>query len=214
MNHSLPRRFAIAWSVFVAVWFPVYLVELPPVNFLWFSNIAVLGGLVAAWAGCRRLASMLLVAVGLLEMGWIFDFLVGLMLGGQPPLGGVGYMFDAEVPLYLRTLSLHHLALPFVLLWMVWRLGYDPAAFRWWLPVGWMVVLLTRWLVEPDENVNWVLRSPWHAADQVAGWPWLVTLMVALTAVWWLTHRLLCLVPVMHSGEAEDNDDQQNSGLT
>ncbi len=188
-------RLAVAWSLFVAVWLPVYVVEFPLVNFLWFSNIAVIAGLVAAWTGARRLAGMLLVAVGLLEMGWIFDFFGGLVLGGQPPLGGVGYMFDAEIPLYVRALSLHHLALPFVLLWMVWRLGYDAAAFRWWLPIGWSVVLLTRWLVEADENVNWVLRSPWHATDEVASWPWLVTLMLALAAIWWLTHRLLCLLP-------------------
>ena len=181
--------------MFVAVWLPVYVIELPPVNFLWFSNIAVLGGLVAAWTGSRRLTSMLLVAVGLLEAGWIFDFLVGLMLGGNPPLGGVGYMFDPDVALYVRALSLHHLVLPFVLLWMVWRLGYDPAAFRWWLPVGLGTVLLTRWLVEPDQNVNWVLRSPLHAESQVAGWPWVLVLMVALTVIWWLTHRLLCLLP-------------------
>ena len=200
MSAALPRRLAIAWSVFVAVWLPVYIVELPPVNFLWFSNIAVLGGLVAAWSGSQRLASMLLIAVGLLELGWIFDFLVGLMLGGHPPLGGVGYMFDADIALYLRALSLHHLVLPFALLWMVWRLGYDPAALRWWLPVGWFVVLFTRWVVAPDENVNWVLRSPWHAQEQVAGWPWIAVLMLALTFIWWLTHRLLSLLPVRPEG--------------
>ncbi len=195
MNAALPRSLAVAWSAFVVLWLPVYVIELPLVNFLWFSNIAVLGGLVAAWTGSRRLASMLLVAVGLLEAGWIFDFLIGLLLGGNPPLGGVGYMFDPEVSLHVRALSLHHLALPFVLLWMVWRLGHDPAAFRWWLPIGWSVVLITRWLVEPDQNVNWVLRAPWHLQDQVLGWPWLGALMIALATIWWLTHRLLCLLP-------------------
>jgi len=195
MTAPLPRSLPVVWTVLFAVWLPAYWLEFPLVNFLWFSNIAFVGGLVAAWSGSRRLAAMLLVAVGLLELGWIFDFLVGLALGGQPPLGGVGYMFDADIPLHIRALSLHHLALPFALLWMVWRLGYDPAAFRWWLPIGLGVVLVTRWLVEPDQNVNWVLRSPLHAEDQVVGWPWVLALMVALTVIWWLTHRLLCLLP-------------------
>ncbi|MFN7133357.1 MAG: dTMP kinase, partial [Myxococcales bacterium] len=44
-------------------------------------------------------------------------------------LGGLaGYMFDDQYPLWLRALSLFHLPLVAVLVWMLWRQGYDRRA--------------------------------------------------------------------------------------
>ncbi len=187
----MPLWFRLLYLAFVAVQVPVYILEYPLVNFLWFSNIALLAGLIAAWLRSALLASMMLVSVGLIEMGWVVDFLLGLALGGQPPFGMVGYMFDPEIPLHVRGLSLYHLFLPFALWWMAWRLGYDRRAFRVWLPTGWVVFLLTRLLVSDEENVNWVLMSPWHETGDVQGWPWLVVLLAAAGVAWWLTHRLV-----------------------
>ncbi len=188
----IPLTLKLAYLAFVAVLVPIYAAHHGPANFLWFSNIALLGGLLAVWLESRRLASMLLVSVGLLEMGWIADFLIGLATGGQQtPVGLVAYMFDPELPLYLRGLSLYHLPLPFVLLWVVWRLGYDRQAWRAWLPIGWAVIVLSYLLAPPGRNINWV-KGPEGVLDPgVPGPIWLLCLIVGSGIAWWLTHKVI-----------------------
>ncbi len=134
---------------------------------------------------------MALISVGLIEFCWIGGFLLGILWGGDPPVGIVAYMFDPGIPLFIRGLSLYHLFLPIILFWMVWRLGYDRQAWREWLPIGWAVLLVTRWVVEPDQNVNWVLHAPWLKADTGPDLLWLAGLMTGLTIVWGLTHRII-----------------------
>ncbi|WP_018861527.1 MULTISPECIES: hypothetical protein [unclassified Thioalkalivibrio] len=186
-----PRWFLIAYLLFVCVLVPVYAVHYGWLNFLWLSNFALIAGCVAAWFESRRLASMLAVGVVLLEMGWVIDFLLGLVLLGNPPFDFVAYMFEPDYPLYLRLLSLYHLPLPFVLLWMVWRLGYDPLAGRLWIVVGWGVLVLSYLLSTPEANVNWAL-GPWaRPQDVVHPLVWLGVLMAACALVWWVSHRVL-----------------------
>lgn len=187
----MPLWFRIVYLIFVAVLVPSYAIQYPLVNFLWFSNIALVVGLIAAWLGSVRLASMALISVGLIEFCWIGGFLLGILWGGKAPVGIVAYMFDPGIPLFIRGLSLYHLFLPIILFWMIWRLGYDRQAWRGWLPIGWAVLLVTRWVVEPDQNVNWVLHAPWLKADTGPDLLWLAVLMTGLTIVWWLTHRVI-----------------------
>jgi hypothetical protein len=187
----LPLWFKIVYTAFVAVLFPVYADEHGWVNFLWFSNVALLGGLVAAWTESRWLVSMLLVSVALLEMFWLLDFLTGLALGGDSLFGLTSYMFDPAVPLHVRLLSLYHIPMPFVLFWMTWRLGYEPRAWRAWIAIGWFILVLSFFLTTPDQNVNWVYGAVGESQEFLPGWVWLVIVMLALAAVWWLTHRLV-----------------------
>lgn len=190
----MPLWFRLAYTGFVLVLVPVYAYQYPLVNFLWFSNLALLGGLIAAWLGSAPLASMLLLSILLPELGWITDFIGGLLLGGDPPIGGVAYMFDPTISLWVRGLSLYHLLLPPALLWMVWRGGYWPAALRVWLPTGWTILLISFFTTNPALNVNWVhgpgpIEQVWMPA-----WAWLVVVMATFAAIWWLTHHILSRV--------------------
>lgn len=187
----LPLGFKLAYTAFVAVLLPVYADEHGWVNFLWFSNVALLGGLLAAWTESARLAGMFVIAVVLLELIWLLDFLIGLVLGGNPVFGLVDYMFDPLLPLHVRLLSLYHVPMPFVLLWMTWRLGYDPRAWRYWVPAGWIILLATFFLSNPRDNVNWVYGPVGEGQQVLPAWLWLAILMLACAAIWWLTHRLL-----------------------
>ena len=47
---------------------------------------------------------------------------------GVPLIGMTDYMFKHENSLFLRGLSLFHGWLPFLLLYLVWQLGYDRRA--------------------------------------------------------------------------------------
>ncbi len=190
MKGRIPPAFKWAYLALVLVIVPVYAVEHGWLNFLWFSTLALLGGLVAAWLENRRIASMMLVAVLLPELGWVLDFMASLVVWGSAPLGIVQYLFDPGERLFVRLLSLYHVPLPFVLLWLVWRLGYDPRAWRFTVLLGWGVLLLTFSFATPDKNVNWIL-GPWGEVQQwMPAWVWLGGVMAFLTLVWVLTHLL------------------------
>src|SRR5437762_13963784 len=68
------------------------------------------------------------VAIALPQLCWAFDFTAHL--AGIHLIGLADYMFDPNIPLFVRGLSTFHGWLPFVLLWLVWRLGYDRRALR------------------------------------------------------------------------------------
>lgn len=187
----IPFWFKLSYLIFVAALVPAYILEYGLVHFLWFSNVALMGGLVAAWLESRRLASMMAVAVAMLEMPWVFDFLLSLALGGPTPLGIVDYMYNPDLALHLRLLSLYHLLLPFVLVWMVLRLGYDPEAWKVWVPAGCAILLLSVWLPSAERNINWV-RGPWgQAQDWTSPYVWFGIVLAVCLSAWWLTHRFL-----------------------
>lgn len=186
----IPWWFKITYLVFLAVLVPAYVWEYGWVNFLWFSNLALVGGLLAAWLESPRVASMMLIAVLLPEMGWIIDFLGSLLLG-TAPFGGVDYLYNPEIPLFVRLLSLYHLLLPWVLLWLVLRLGYDRAAWKYWMPLGLSILALSFLLSSPERNVNWVWGAGREPQDWLHPLGWLSLLLVFCVLLWWVTHRLL-----------------------
>jgi len=102
-------------------------------NFLWFSDIAFIGAVPAMWLESAALASVLTVAVLLPELLWNVDYALRLVLRRRVT-GLTDYMFEPDRLLLLRGLSLFHVPLPLVLLWMIAAYGYDR---RWDCPARW-----------------------------------------------------------------------------
>ena len=65
-------------------------------------------------------------------------------------------MFEPERPLKLRALSLFHVPLPLVLLWMIAAYGYDAVAG---LPGAVLLAMIvlpwSRLVSAPEKNINW-----------------------------------------------------------
>lgn len=147
----------ILFTVLVAVVVPVYLVRYGPANFLWFSDIGLLGIFAALWLEHRMLGSMMALAVLLPETLWLVSFATGAIARERGVTTLATYMFDARIPLFLRALSAaFHLALLPGALWLVYRYGYDDRAFVAQTLLAWLVLLATLWLAPPEKNVNWV----------------------------------------------------------
>lgn len=187
----LPASIKVVYTLVVLLLVPVYWVQHGPANFLWFSDIALLVALAALWLENRFLASMMTVGVLIPEIGWNLDFFAGLLVG-HTPIGIAAYMFDPELPLYLRALSGFHIVLPPLLIWMVYRLGYAPRAWRAQTLLAWLVLPLSRLVSTPEQNVNWVyglgdVRQAWlHDATYVG------LLMVLFPLIFYLpTHLVL-----------------------
>jgi hypothetical protein len=122
-----------------------------PTNFLWLSDIGLALTLAALLSGNRLLASMAAVGVLALELAWTIDFLFAGRL-----VSIAAYMFDAKLPLYLRAISLFHLALPPTLLFLVYEFGYDPRALIYQTLLTWAVLIVTYLTTDPAKNINWV----------------------------------------------------------
>ena len=152
---TFPLWLKIVCTLYVCLLVPVYWMQYGPTNFLWFSDIALLLIVPALWFESALLASMMALSVVLLELTWNVDFF-GRLLTGKELIGLSNYMFDATIPLGVRGLSLFHIVLPPLLLWMVHRLGYDGRALPAQTVLAWLVLPLSYWLSNPVENANWV----------------------------------------------------------
>ncbi len=198
----IPFVIKLGFTVFMAVLVPVYWSKYGPTNFLYFCDLALFVTLAAVWLENRLLASMAAVGIILPQLVlWCGDFVAHLV--GIKFIGMTDYMFDASRPLFLRGLSFFHGWLPFLLLFLVARLGYDRRALFAWTGVAWGAVLVSYFFLPPagahpanplaPVNIDYV-----HGFNDVAaqtwmpGWAWLIFLLVALPAlVFFPTHRLL-----------------------
>jgi hypothetical protein len=151
----IPLWLKVAYTLMVATIVPVYFVHYGALNFLWFSDIALIVTGIALWDENRLLASMMAVAVLLPEALWNISFFARL-LGGVRVSGLADYMFDGAIPLWIRGLSLFHIPMPLALLWMLHTLGYDPRALPAQTALAWVVFPVTYVLSDPKDNINWV----------------------------------------------------------
>lgn len=151
----VPLWLKLAYALFLAVMIPVYARKAAAGvrNFLWFSDIALFGTALALWVESSLIASMMGVAVLLPELVWNLSLLSRLLFG-RGLTGIADYMFDAREHWYMRALSLFHVHMPIVLVWLIWRLGYDERALIAQTVVAWIVVPFTYAVTEPQFNIN------------------------------------------------------------
>jgi len=188
---QVPLWGKVLYTLFLCVLVPVYWIHWGPKNFLWFSDIALLVTGAALWLENPMLASMMALAIALPELAWNADFF-GRLLTGRQIFGLSGYMFDSRKPLYLRALSLFHVLLPVILVWMVSRLGYDRRAWALQTVVALIVLSVTYWLTDPPENINWVYGPGSKPQTWMPPLAYLALVMVFFPLVIYLpTHLLL-----------------------
>ena len=186
----IPLWSKIVYTLFLCVLIPVYWIHWGPKNFLWFSDIAVLTTAVALWLESSLLASMMTLAVALPELAWNADFFTRLV-SGRHILGLSGYMFDSRKPWFVRALSLFHVVLPLMLIWMIYRLGYDCRAWVLQTAVALIVLPVTYALTGPADNINWVYGPGSKPQRWMRPWVYLVLMMIAFPLVVYLPIHLL-----------------------
>jgi hypothetical protein len=190
----VPLWLKASFTLFVLILVPVYWKQYGPGNFLWFSDIALLLTVPALWMESSLLASMVLISSGLLELLWVLDFLIHLTLGVSV-IGLSAYMFHSEIRLSIRALSLFHIALPIITVWLVFRLGYDGRALPAQSVLAWIVLPMSYLLTKRSENVNWVYGFGSEPKRWMSSRLHLALLMLLFPIVIYLpTHLLLSVV--------------------
>ncbi len=197
----LPLSIKVTYTAFVAVLVPYYWHAYGPTNFLYFCDVALLLTLVGVWRESPLLISMPAIGITLPQALWQIDFLG--MIAGLPVTGMTGYMFDPKLTLFTRGLSFFHFWLPFLLIWLIARLGYDRRAFKAWTVLAWCLVLICFFIMPappapPDNphlpvNINYVHGFSHHKPQEwMPPWAYLGAMMVILPmCIYWPTHLLL-----------------------
>jgi hypothetical protein len=179
MDVQIDLWIKLAYTALLALIVPVYAVSWGWKNFLWFSDIALIATGVALWLESPLIASMMALAVLVPELVWCASYF-GRLLFGLRITDLAGYMFDARKPRFVRALSLFHVVLPAVLLWMLYELGYDRRALPWQTLLAWIVLPLTYAVTTPDdENINWVRGLGQGRRQRVPPLAWLGLSMLA-----------------------------------
>jgi hypothetical protein len=149
---------------------------------------------------------MAAVGIVLPQMLWVADFLSGLV--GWHVTGMTAYMFQGGIPLFTRCLSLFHGWLPFFLLYLVYRLGYDRRSFWAWTLLAWGLMLVCYFFMPappaPVDNPNMPVNINYvygpgddHAQNWMPPLLWLALEMVAFPVVFFApAHFLLKRLPV------------------
>jgi len=152
----VPLWLKLAYTLFLAALVPIYWREYGPSVFLWFCDISLFLVLISLWFELPLPASMAALLV-LPDVGWIVDLVARLLFGVS--IGGfASYMFDSYWPLYVRLVSLFHLWLPVLLIWLIWRLGYDRKAILAQSILAWIVLACCYCFTSPQDNINWIFR--------------------------------------------------------
>jgi hypothetical protein len=152
----IPLALKLAYSAWFLVWVPVYWIHHGAANFLWFCDLANVIVLFALWSESAVWLSSQLVGGLFIQAYWAVDFF-GRLLFGTHPFGGTEYMFITSDPLWLRGFSLFHIAVPILLLWTIYRLGYDRRGWQLQTILAWMILPLSM-LPDAERNLNWVWR--------------------------------------------------------
>lgn len=153
---NIPLWLKLGYSAFVGVLVPCYWKNYGPTNFLYFCDVALLVTLVAIWREDSLLASLPAVGILLPQALWMVDFLAEC--GGFRLTGMTCYMFDGGIPLFTRFLSFFHFWLPILIVWLVWRLGYDGRALAGWTALAWVLLVVCYFFMPappaPADNRN------------------------------------------------------------
>jgi len=186
----IPLWLKIAWTVWVAIWAPLYWREYGAQNFLFFCDLGNFFIAAALWTESSLIVSW--QASGLLLFQSLFAIdLMGALASGKHCIGGTEYMFDANIPLFIRLLSLFHIiTIPF-LLWSIARLGYDDRGWKLQTLTAWIVVPINYWW-HPERDVNFARGLFFHEQHLVPGLIYLLAYLIFVPlAVYYPTHLVL-----------------------
>jgi hypothetical protein len=191
VDAAFPLWLKIGYTLLCVVIFPIWLRVYGARNFLWFSDIALFTTAAALWLENGLLASMMALAVVLPELGWAVSFF-GRLFFGVRFSDLADYMFHTEKPLYVRALSMvFHIVMPVVLVWMIYRLGYDSRALIAQTALAWIVLPVTYALTTPQQNINWVYGLWGGAQERLPRLAYLALVMLGLPLAVYLPMHLL-----------------------
>jgi len=187
----IPLWLKLGVSLWALYYVPAYLWHYGAIPFLWFCNLGNLMLVAGIWIESALLVSMVSLSVLIVQVLWCVDYFGRLLLSSHL-IGGTEYMWDAKIPLWIRAISLFHVAIPALLLCLLRRLGYDRRALIAQTLLCWIVLPLCYFFTSPVLNLNWVFGLFGKVQTRVPGGLYLLATMAGYVALLYApTHLLL-----------------------
>ena len=149
------RWAALAWFV---VWFPSYWRTWGAANFIHLCDIAVILTCIGMWTHSALLISSQAVGILMVDAIWTVDAASRVLIH-RALVAGNEYLLDARFPAWIRLLTLFHLVMPALLLWGVYRMGYDRRAWALQSVITLPVFVLARF-TRPATNIDFAFFDP------------------------------------------------------
>ena len=186
----IPLWLNLAWTIWLIVWAPIYWRQYGAQNFLYFCDIGNILIGIGLWLESPLIFSLAACGLLLFQSLYIIDF-AGALLTRHHVIGGTEYMFDPHLSLWVRLLSLFHIVTPPLLLWAIWRLGYDRR--------GWKLQTLMTWILipvnyfwRPEMDVNWARGLFFHEQHAIPACAYVAAYAVAVPlCIYYPTHLVL-----------------------
>lgn len=185
-----PAWIRVAAALWLVVWVPAYWHAWGVANFLHLCDLAVFLTCIGLWTDSALLLSSQAIGSLLVDFAWILDA-AWRVVAHHHLIGGTEYLFDPHVALWIRLLSLFHVALPPLLLWAVRRTGYDRRG--WALQSGIAVVaFIASRFTDPVNNINFAFTDPfWHRSVGPAPIHVAASILFMAVVVYLPTHLVL-----------------------
>lgn len=193
MENFFIDTFAILLTLFLLVLIPIYWKQYGAQNFLWLSDVGLFLSVLALWFHSSLLISMAIISMAPMELGWNVDYFYRLTTG-KKLFRMTDYMFDNNIPKYIRYLSLFHIILLPLWAYCILLWGYNPKAPLYATLLIWIVLLATYFCTDPKANVNWVFYPLAHHWQRMPALFWLGILLLGIPAIviwpmhFWLSH--------------------------
>jgi hypothetical protein len=153
MQDVVPFGIKISYYAFMALMVPTYIAHYPLINFLNLCHVHLFLVLASFLTDKYLFVSMSAVGILVILFLWCFDFICETM--GTKFLGNTAYMYDEKRSLYMRSFSLFHVWFPFLLLYLIKKVGYDQRALYRELLLAKSICILSYYQVDLyNKNVN------------------------------------------------------------
>jgi len=178
---------ALLW---LALWIPAYWRSWGAANFLHLCDIAVVLSCIGLWGNNALLLSSQALGTLVINAVWAVDAGAEYFLG-RHWIGGTEYLFDVRFPLLVRLLSLFHVLLPPLLLWALYWIGYDRAAFIAQSFIAVAAFLAAR-RTSPAKNIDFAFTDPFFHRSWGPWWAHVgISCVILILVVFFPTHLLL-----------------------
>ena len=199
-HHGFAPWIRWAAALWLIVWVPAYSYAWGPANFLHLCDLAVFLTCVGVWTDNALLISSQAVGSLLVDLAWALDAAWNFV-AHHHLIGGTEYLFDPQIALWIRLLSLFHVFLPLLLLWALIRTGYDRRAWGLQSAIAAAAFIASRF-TNPAANINFAFTDPfWHRTVGPAPVHVALSILFMAVVVCWPTHVLLkCFYPSPRKG--------------
>lgn len=176
--------------MWLAVWIPAYWHAWGPANFLHLCDLAVFLTCIGLWTSNSLLLASQAVSSIVVDLIWTADA-ASAVFSNHQLIGGTEYLLDQHIALWIRLLSLFHIALPALLLWALTRVGYDRHAWSLQTAIVVATFVASRF-TNSAANINYAFRDPfWHKQLGPAPVHVLLCILAMAIVVYLPTHLIL-----------------------